>query len=278
MVARAAGAALPPIRDPASIRNPIDAFLLARYAADRVRNASAVWMGATLGCAECHDHKFDPYSARDFHAFADVFADVQQPGVGTPKPTLALPTAEQEAERARLDALIATLKAGVAGDEATAAWHRAVQAREALDRAIRRTITTVSGPPRVTRVLPRGDWMDETGAVVEPAVPRVLRPIATPGRRATRLDLAWWLVARDATTLRRPASSSTGSGGCSSARGCPRRSRTSARRGPPQPVDRLPGADERNDRPPHCSMRSPGLAFRSRATPPAVTRVPRGMT
>src|SRR5581483_2421045 len=32
----------------------------AKYAADRVRNASAVWLGLTLGCTECHDHKFDP--------------------------------------------------------------------------------------------------------------------------------------------------------------------------------------------------------------------------
>jgi hypothetical protein len=46
------------------------------YLADRVRNASAVWMGGTLGCAQCHDHKYDPYTARDFYAFGAFFADV----------------------------------------------------------------------------------------------------------------------------------------------------------------------------------------------------------
>jgi len=46
------------------------------YLADRVRNASAVWMGATLGCAQCHDHKYDPYTARDFYAFGAFFADI----------------------------------------------------------------------------------------------------------------------------------------------------------------------------------------------------------
>ncbi len=46
------------------------------YMADRIRNASAVWMGATLGCAQCHDHKYDPYATRDFYAFGAFFADI----------------------------------------------------------------------------------------------------------------------------------------------------------------------------------------------------------
>ena len=49
---------------------------LAKYAADRVRNVSAAWMGATLGCAECHDHKFDRFPQRDFYRLAAFFADV----------------------------------------------------------------------------------------------------------------------------------------------------------------------------------------------------------
>jgi hypothetical protein len=56
------------------------------YLADRVRNASSVWMGATLGCAQCHDHKFDPYLARDFYAFAAFFADIDELPVGRRKP------------------------------------------------------------------------------------------------------------------------------------------------------------------------------------------------
>src|SRR4029079_8109185 len=35
--------------------------------ADRVRNVSTVWMGQTLGCAQCHDHKFDPFTQKDFY-------------------------------------------------------------------------------------------------------------------------------------------------------------------------------------------------------------------
>ena len=50
---------------------------LAIYAADRVRNVSNVWMGATMGCSQCHDHKFDPYKMQDFYSLAAFFADVE---------------------------------------------------------------------------------------------------------------------------------------------------------------------------------------------------------
>jgi cytochrome c553 len=56
------------------------------YLADRVRNVSTVWLGATLGCAQCHDHKFDPYLARDFYSFQAFFADVEEEPVGRRKP------------------------------------------------------------------------------------------------------------------------------------------------------------------------------------------------
>jgi hypothetical protein len=54
---------------------------LAKYAADRVRTVSAVWLGTTTGCAECHDHKFDPILAKDFYAMKAFFADVKENGL-----------------------------------------------------------------------------------------------------------------------------------------------------------------------------------------------------
>ena len=54
---------------------------LAKYAADRVRNVSSVWLGSTLGCAECHDHKFDPFLAKDFYSMGAFFADIEEQGV-----------------------------------------------------------------------------------------------------------------------------------------------------------------------------------------------------
>lgn len=54
---------------------------LAKYGAERVRAVAAAWFGSTFGCAECHDHKFDPIKTRDFYELQSFFADVKQWGV-----------------------------------------------------------------------------------------------------------------------------------------------------------------------------------------------------
>jgi hypothetical protein len=53
---------------------------LAKYQADRVRTLSAAWLGSTMGCAECHDHKFDPFTAKDFYSMKAFFADIDEEG------------------------------------------------------------------------------------------------------------------------------------------------------------------------------------------------------
>jgi hypothetical protein len=57
-----------------------DKEYFAKYAADRVRTTATVWMGSTLACAECHDHKFDPFTAKDFYRFAAIFSDLKEKG------------------------------------------------------------------------------------------------------------------------------------------------------------------------------------------------------
>jgi hypothetical protein len=56
---------------------------LAKYAADRVRTVATTWLGSTMGCCECHDHKYDPFKTRDFYSLAAYFADIKQYGVYT---------------------------------------------------------------------------------------------------------------------------------------------------------------------------------------------------
>jgi len=66
---------------------------LTKYGAERVRSVSNAWLGSTFGCAECHDHKFDPIKSADFYTLQAFFADVKQWGVYadynyTPEPEL----------------------------------------------------------------------------------------------------------------------------------------------------------------------------------------------
>ena len=89
---------------------------LAKYAADRVRTTSSVWLGSTMGCAECHDHKFDPFTAKDFYSFAAFFADLKERGFyggSRWEPQMPLPSAAQEQEMAALEERIASLEAAL---------------------------------------------------------------------------------------------------------------------------------------------------------------------
>lgn len=54
---------------------------LAKYGADRVRTLSTAWLGSTMGCAECHDHKFDPFTSKDFYSMKAFFADIKETGL-----------------------------------------------------------------------------------------------------------------------------------------------------------------------------------------------------
>ena len=63
-----------------------------------------------------------------------------------------------------------------------------------LTGAVAEVMITESVEPRVTRVLPRGNWMDDSGQIVQPAIPEFLGRLDTGGRPASRLDLANWLV------------------------------------------------------------------------------------
>jgi mono/diheme cytochrome c family protein len=374
---------------------------IAKYAADRVRNASTVYLGATLGCAECHDHKYDPFTTKDYYSFAAFFADVQEQPVALPGPPFPVPKPDQEKKLAELDAAITQVRTtldtqtpeldtaqaawettareqlshppqlgiwqavgpfkadsfdaafdtaygpengvdltakfadgalgwsphpdwadatphdlpaergaiylyrtiespratpfviSLGSDDALRAWHdgkeaisqrkkrplkpdqdkvtlqlhsgtnhlllkvvnadggagfyfRVVEAdvpaelativskapaertdderkaiekyhrgiapllnpareqlaalekqRKEVDDGILRTLVAMTGEPRMTRVLPRGNWLNESGEVVTPATPGFLKPLGVDGRRATRLDLANWMIARD---------------------------------------------------------------------------------
>ncbi len=170
---------------------------LAKYSADRVRNVSTVWLAATVGCAECHDHKFDPYKTREFYSLAAFFADVKETAVGVQEPT-KLPSPAQAEALGMIDCELDSLKALRKLDEVQRHELAELEKRhKALLQRVPSSLVTVSVEPRPIRVLPRGNWLDESGPVAPPAVPGFLPPLVLKERRPNRLDLARWLVARD---------------------------------------------------------------------------------
>src|SRR6202012_3707789 len=62
----------------------------ARMLADRVRAIGTAWLGQTTGCAQCHDHKFDPFTTRDFYSLGAFFADIDEKAIGKRGPGLLL--------------------------------------------------------------------------------------------------------------------------------------------------------------------------------------------
>ncbi|MFU8893306.1 MAG: PSD1 and planctomycete cytochrome C domain-containing protein [Luteolibacter sp.] len=67
---------------------------MAKYMGDRIRTFGGAFLGLTTGCAECHDHKFDPITAKDYYSLGAFFADIRQWGLYTnysnqPNPDLA---------------------------------------------------------------------------------------------------------------------------------------------------------------------------------------------
>src|SRR5262245_20356604 len=83
----------------------------AKLAADRVRNVSAVWLGSTMGCSQCHDHKYDPFSQKDFYRMGAFFADIKEEPIKAQVPELMLPSEEQSKQLKDLEARLAREKA-----------------------------------------------------------------------------------------------------------------------------------------------------------------------
>ncbi len=181
---------------------------LAIYDADRVRNMSSALLGTTMGCTQCHDHKFDPFTSKEFYQLASFFADLKEAGVyGGSKwfPQLEVPTPQQqqslaEAEKRIADSQQAIVDTAPEDDPARKKLEELQKKRDEIRRTIPTVIISQSVEPRVMRVLPRGNWLDDSGEIVEPAFPATLklgRLETQTAARLTRMDLANWLVHPD---------------------------------------------------------------------------------
>lgn len=200
---------------------------------DRVNTTAAVWLGTTLECAQCHDHKYDPFTQTDYYRLAAYFnsteSEVERSNPKVPSsikflgPTMTLgtdPWAEQRAElneqlRLTRNSLKAAREAkqvleDLAADATTAADDEALAEVTQSVREIEKTLKTLEkrradlplaeslvmrelAEPRETFVLARGDMASPLEQVAA-GTPAVL-PSSTADR-GDRLDLARWLVDR----------------------------------------------------------------------------------
>jgi hypothetical protein len=125
-------------------QDEVDPLEAAQYRADElddmIRTTSQTFLGVTLGCARCHQHKFDPFSMVDYYSLAAVFAPLKRPNQGRTDSDLPFGSPAEIAKRSERDAAIAQIEEQVQGlleldiepwlktgrsrlsDEAQAAW------------------------------------------------------------------------------------------------------------------------------------------------------------
>lgn len=92
------------------------------YVADRAATTATVWLGMTMGCARCHDHKYDPFTQKEFYQFFAFFNNTPDRGFvynfGNEPPFLHAPLPEQERRLAEFDRQMAEARARLAGADA----------------------------------------------------------------------------------------------------------------------------------------------------------------
>jgi hypothetical protein len=117
------------------------------YVVDRVSTTATVWLGITLGCARCHDHKYDPFSQKDFYRVFAYFNNVAEKGrirkVGNTEPMIPAPTREQQPALREAERKLKAAQAKFAAFEpdlaaAQRVWERSLERSQPLDWSIAR--------------------------------------------------------------------------------------------------------------------------------------------
>ncbi len=174
---------------------------------DRVNTTMSTWMGTTIACAQCHDHKYDPLSQQEFFSLYAILNQTADADRENERPVLDLYKEGQKARRDALTAELAVLARQLPPSDSEASESPEIQAlRERVasvtkERDAIRPHTTVpvmeelpADKRRVTKLQYRGNWND-LGPEIEPGVPAVFHPPqASAEGRIDRLALAQWLI------------------------------------------------------------------------------------
>jgi hypothetical protein len=177
----------------------IDEEYRVENAVDRVETTSTVFLGLTMGCARCHEHKFDPISQAEFYQFLGFFNSVNEKGVytetrGNVPPLIKLPTSADHKRLGEIEIAVAAAK--VIGDKKL--LDKINNDKAALEAGVTSVMVMEDMPqPRPTFVLKRGRYdMPDATRRVEPGVPASLPPLPK-GAARNRLGLAQWLTAAE---------------------------------------------------------------------------------
>jgi hypothetical protein len=111
---------------------------LVEYAVDRVETTSTVFLGLTMGCARCHDHKYDPLAQKEFYQFFAYFNNIPEMGrvfkYGNSPPLVKAPTPPQQRQLAELDQ-----KLDAAGKKFAALQPEILRTRRAWEKSAEKT-------------------------------------------------------------------------------------------------------------------------------------------
>ena len=173
---------------------------------DRVNTTMEVWMGLTMGCAQCHNHKYDPITQEEFFRFFAILNNTEDADQGDERPNLVSSTPEQEQQKAALQAQIRELEATLAAPTKTAGKAGSPEAAATKSRleSLRKQLAGIQGIPtpimrelppdkrRKTHIQVRGNFLVK-GNEVTPGVFAAFHPLPE-GAEPNRLALARWLV------------------------------------------------------------------------------------
>ena len=166
---------------------------------DRVDTTSTAWLGLTMACARCHDHKYDPISQRDYYRMMAHFNQVPETGVPSgggqyriADPTVYGGTKDQIKRLSTAENELAKLKTANPHDKKQIA--AASEIVEKIRAEMPRVMVMSDAQPRKTFIFNRGNYL-EHAEEVEPGLPEKIARTTAPAKN--RLALARWIVSSE---------------------------------------------------------------------------------